>query len=684
MRSWPTGLCLFGCLMTGCAKETTTYAAGVVASFEATAEVQPDQGTARIRQSTEHATHGKYSLEVSLDGSESGLGLGAPTTWDFTGASKLLLDIYRDGLPIGLNCRFFDANDKPYVVWYYRLEPGSNLVEIDLTGLAQFIDPARVKRMYFYVDEGSGRIFIDNVRLSSQPVDLEATLKRPESHPKRVPNGNGLLNGDFEVGLAGWGSWGEWDDGKYLFSSGVGAEACSGSASLKIICEKPGRGGVFTDPMFMPEGTYQFRFWARGEGNDARMRWTFEGDANSRALVERNFESDVISLGPEWREFRYEVPIRGNAALRLYFFSLGSGTVLIDAASLVLVGKEERPPYKIEPAGAPSQITVQGNRFFQDGKPFFPLGIYMGKPSMLKGTGFNCQMPSAVTPEVFDESIASQTFVTPELTGVLRAHLPWQVGIAMEPFKGHPHLFGWYLCDEPDHVRMTVPPPELRLASKFAKRMDPDRLTWAVVMSWADSNMFQYADTVDVLATDIYPIDDVNAKRPLVEVAHKTDTLMKAVGPNKPGIAVLQATPKATPAEEYAMTYLALTHGANGLFYWQLYDIFENPAAWGTMTDLSLEVAALSPVLTAPDYRSQAKVSDPKIHQLTRRIGNRLYILSVNESPDPVAGVEFSHEHVDAAAGKVLFERRDIPVKGTSWRDNFAGYERHVYSIPAR
>jgi hypothetical protein len=678
-----SALFLFGVL--GCRAETITYPPGILASFESSAEIQPDQGSAKARASNEHATHGKQSLEVTLEGEESGFGIEArPQPFQFTGAKKLLIDIYREGMPISLIFRVYDADAKPYSIWYYRLQPGPNTVELDVAGMAAFLDVKRVKRIYAYAEQGSGKVFVDNIRLASEPIDLTATIQKPVAHPKKVPPGSGLLNGDFEVGLTGWNSWGEWDDGKYFFGSDFGDNACSGSASLKIICEKRGRGGVFTEPMYMPAGNYELRFWAKGDENGSLMRWTFEGNDQARAAVEKNFESDIFPVDLDWKEYRYEVPLRGDAALRLYFFSVGEGTLYIDGASLVLKGKEDRPPYRVESSQPPREVEIQGNRIFLDGKPFFPIGVYLGKPSMLEETGFNVMMPSVMNPEIIEESNKTGILLTPELTGVMRAHLPWQVDVAMEPFKSHPNIFAWYLCDEPDHAMMTVPPAEMRLATKRIKEMDPKRPTWGVVMSWADANMFQYADTVDILATDIYPIEDAKTKKPLTMVSEKVDMLVKATGGKKPAIAVLQSTPKATPAEEVCMTYLALTHGANGIFYWQLFEAQEDPAVWTAMKNLSREVKALSPVLTAPELPTPSKVSDPEIHTLTRRLGDRLYVLSVNASPGEKKGIKFSHPDASGPEAKVLFEKRGAAVAGGVWSDDFQGYQRHCYSIPLK
>ncbi len=181
-----SALFLFGVL--GCRAETITYPPGILASFESSAEIQPDQGSAKARASNEHATHGQQSLEVTLEGEESGFGIEArPQPFQFTGAKKLLIDIYREGMPISLIFRVYDADAKPYSIWYYRLQPGPNTVELDVAGMAAFLDVKRVKRIYAYAEQGSGKVFVDNIRLASEPIDLTATIQKPVAHPKKVP-----------------------------------------------------------------------------------------------------------------------------------------------------------------------------------------------------------------------------------------------------------------------------------------------------------------------------------------------------------------------------------------------------------------------------------------------------------------------------------------------------------------
>jgi hypothetical protein len=656
----------------------------VLFSFETPGEVQPGQGTAPIAASNLHATHGERSLSVRLDREEAGFGIESPGAGlDFRGARKLLLDVFNDGGPTSLVSRIYDDKGGTYVAWYYHLQPGENTVELDVAGMGHVVDVSAVKRLYFYVERPAGTLYVDHVRLSGSAIELDETSPLGfAARPRLDRAGNVLENGDFELGMAGWHSWGEWDGGEYQFGSGSGDDAYSGSASLAISCVRRGRGGVFTDPMAFRAGEYDLRFWAKGGGADSILRWTFEGQSPA-AAAGRNLDSGPIRLGEAWKEFRYRVVLTTDVALRLYLFSIGAGTVYLDAVTLVPTAGAGRKG-EAEPAKTvPRRVTTEGERIFVDGRPFFPIGIYHARPEALAGGGFNSVVALKVDREYLDACERAKIMVSPELTGVMRGRLPRRTPEAVEPWKNHPAIFGWYLCDEPDHAAWTVPPPEMRLATRLLRKADPAHPTWTVVMCWADSNLYQYADTVDILATDVYPIEEEGGRRPLVEVAEKTDALRRAVGGRKPVILVTQASKLVRPAELVALTYLAATHGAAGIFYFNYAEAVEDPACWGALVAITRELQGISPVLTSGEAR-EVRPSDGRIHALARRLGDRLYVVAVNEGAAPAAGVEFSSAEATGEPIQVLFERRTLQPSGGAWRDDFGGYERRVYSVPAK
>ncbi|MGB9878303.1 MAG: beta-galactosidase, partial [bacterium] len=386
----------------------------------------------------------------------------------------------------------------------------------------------------------------------------------------------------------------------------------------------------------------------------------------------------------QWTKFEYNIRVNKEIGpLALYLFSVGNGTLYIDAVSLVREGGE---PLEEKPSARrkPSKVEIRGNRIFLNGKPFFPLGFYNAEPEDLKDTGFNiiCRDPGPGTPgrDFLDRCEKSGIMVSVNLEGVLRAHLPWRAPEAIRPLMDHPAVFSWYTCDEPDHSQWTVPPPEMRLATKLIHKTDPNHPTWTVVMPWADSNIYQYADTVDIIATDMYPIMDYN--REVIRVGQATDVLRRAVKRRRPVFMVTEASAQATPEEEYAMTYLAIVHGANGILYWNYQDAKQNPIIWETMLKIGKEIKELTPVLTTPESKMAIKVENTKIHFLLKEFNGKLYLISINTSEEPQNDVIFKMQFLKGIRkGKVLFENRQIKIVEGVLRDSFNRYERHIYEI---
>jgi hypothetical protein len=330
-------------------------------------------------------------------------------------------------------------------------------------------------------------------------------------------------------------------------------------------------------------------------------------------------------------------------------------------------------------------VEIRGTVTYVNGQPFFPIGFYNADPDALQGTGFNfiCRDPGPGTPglEFLDRCQADGVMVAANLEGVMRAHVPWQAPKATEELRNHPAVFGWYVCDEPDHAQWTVAPPEMRLATRLLHEADPNHPTWTVVMPWADSNIYQYADTVDIIGTDMYPIADYH--RNLSEVARATETLRRSVKDERPVWMVTEATAKATPDEEYAMTYLALTHGANGIVYWVFDDAHGDPQIWKTMVSISLELKELTPALVAPAAANQPTAANPNIHCLAKQPKDQLVLLTVNASPEAQPAVPITLPGAkDQATVRVLFEDRTVAVQQGRLTDDFGPYERHVYALP--
>lgn len=668
----------------------------VLFSFEAASEVGQCSGAANLQIVTQNATDGRNALRVDMTApSPIFIIKSGEKPLNFSGWDKVKLDVHREGEPVNLTLRVYDRKGNQYTSWYYFVHSGFNVVEFSIWGMSGAIDVSQVDRLAFFCERPSGALVIDNIRLTRGEDDDSWLLPKGEPKPPLVPPNNIIVNGDFELGLQNWGSWGQWDGGLYIFGNGTGEDACSGMASAAIICQRVGRGGIWThQPFHLSPGTYQLTFYVKGKGEGVRMFWALEGTkAETPPEITKNQRSPRFDVPREWEKREYEVVVQRDVDVRLYIYSVGGGTLFVDAVSLVRKGEEKRQEGAVE-IGAkmkPSKAEIRGTTVFVNGKPFFPIGIYGATPDALKGTGFNLIVTDIVGGaggfsgfDFLDRCYENGIMVSIGLTGLMRAHLPWQAPKAVEELKEHPAILGWYVCDEPDHARWTVPPPEVRIASKLLRQSDPNHLTWAVVMPWADSNIYQYADTVDIISTDEYSFNDFPTYKPS-PIAHLIRTigvLKRAVKDERPIWLVTEAFGKVTPEQMVASTYVSLAQGVNGIIYFSFDGAQRNRQIWERLVNLSLELRELAPVILSPQPKWEAKVDNEHIHFAIREYGGKLYIITVNSSAEPQRDVKINLPWLrQNLRARVLFENREVTIRNGALIDNFAGYERHVYEV---
>ncbi len=517
-----------------------------------------------------------------------------------------------------------------------------------------------------------GTVFFDDVCLAPGTGDTGA--EQESARPAPDVAGNRITNPNFEVGMYGWDSWGQWDGGSYDFGSGEGPNAYSGASAVAVICNLRGRGGVFTQPLKLPPDAYTLRFMAKSSGTGSiRFGAVYPGGQSFRDA----------NLGSQWQPFTVTVTSEIEGPWRVYLMSTGDGTIYFDEVSLLGAHQPAASPRpSAVPAEPPTRLTLQGGHTRVNGAPFFAIGLYRAAPADLAGTAFNC-IPGwdPADRTTLDACHERGVFLLPDLTGVMRGHLPHRVGAVAQPVMDHPAVLAWYLCDEPDHERWLVPPDEMRLASRLLRDLDPAHLTCAVVMPWAESNLYRYADTVDLVMTDIYPITETRPAD-LASIWRSTAVLRRAVKDAKPIWVVLQATAAGTPAEHVAATYLALVEGADGVFYWEYEDARCKPAVWDTVCQLARELATLTPVLTGDDALRPATAGRGPVRCLRKVAPDGEYLLAVNGAAEPVRGWRATVPGAGDGKAQVLFEERAVTVTGAVLVDDFAAFARHVYKLP--
>jgi hypothetical protein len=675
-----------------------TEQAKLLDSIETQDRVNRWGSSGTITLSLKHATEGEHSLRIAYDQVAPSFGVDGFDI-DISSYRKIKFDIYLEGAPMTVNARFKDTNGNVYTSWYYLINKGYNVIEYSIAGLATKIDTkhfagfeAKSDSAYSEsyvadISEMDGKqgpqraaiVYIDNLRLTKGPDDDNWLLKPKPSKPLVKIPGNIIQNNDFELGMQNWGSWGKWDGGVYTFGSGQGENVKSGQASLAIICETKGRGGVWTG-MELQAGQYTLTYWVKGSASGCKM---FHNLGNVVTL--EGAGSEYFDVPTDWTKRVSTLKAENQTQSRLYIYSVGPGTVYIDAVSLARktagtgdTAAEAKQSLKLK---KPKKVTLDKNRILIDGRPFFPIGIYNGKPSELTDTGFNLlSTVSGVsdTMAALDECEKYGMKMWVSLTGLARSHLPSKADEIARRYKNHPALLCWYNCDEPDHSFWNVPPTEIRAMSKTLAAEDDNHPSSVLFMAWAPSNSYQYADSADILIMDPY---SWKISTLLIQV----DTLRHAAGQDKPMWIVLRFgwDNEKEPSAEYlyATTYGAITHTADGVLWFSYSYSKRHPDIWRVLKKISLELKELSPILLTDTSSKKVSVSNHDIHTLLKEHNGQAGLITVNINTEPVENVEMAIAGATAGRADVKFENRSTPVINGVITDNFKANERHVYVL---
>lgn len=180
-------------------------------------------------------------------------------------------------------------------------------------------------------------------------------------------------------------------------------------------------------------------------------------------------------------------------------------------------------------------------------------------------------------------------------------------------------LAGFYTADERPASQVPV---VFRQRQELA-RGAPGTVAFAVLGDGWEDQAPLWRDAVDVLGLDPYPITQPPGRNDLAMVADWTKLGRAAVQDSRPLWMVLQFFPQTAaggwPRYEdlRSMSWMAITEGANGLFYWSfgarglawVKDPRERAAHWADLVRVTREIRALEPVLLAEDARVTTAVT---------------------------------------------------------------------------
>ncbi|MGA9722495.1 MAG: hypothetical protein WBQ86_08585 [Candidatus Binatus sp.] len=250
-------------------------------------------------------------------------------------------------------------------------------------------------------------------------------------------------------------------------------------------------------------------------------------------------------------------------------------------------------------------------------------------------------------------------------------------------------VVGYYTCDECASERQ----PRTFHQYSLIKQNDPASITFAVENY---PNEFQFwRDSVDVLGVDPYVL---GTRFPESYVGDMTRKVIAAVHGARPVWTVIQffwmsrLSHFPTEQELHDMSWMAITEGARGVFYWSYglrgldwgkRDPVLRQQRYDELVNVTRGIAALEPVLIAPDspVLSANSASGAVITKEKDLKDGGRYLISYNHSSNGVTAT-FTLRR-PARTVSVQGENRSIAPDhgGSQFEDAYAPFQAHVYRI---
>lgn len=279
----------------------------------------------------------------------------------------------------------------------------------------------------------------------------------------------------------------------------------------------------------------------------------------------------------------------------------------------------------------------------------------------------------------------------------------------------------WMQDDEPDNAQplpsggygTCIPAAEVVSRTRELKGRDPTR---PVLINFGQgvANEFwqgrgqcngdqKYYDQAiqgaDILSYDIYPVASrfPQVKGRLEYVAKGVSNLVKRAGDQQSVWMAIEASAldpnrRPTPAEIRTEVWMALIHGASGLFYFvhefkpapRADAIFRYPDIVEEVTKTNRMIKSLAPVLKSPSINDTISVSSTTpIATMVKVFKNTMYVFAVAMRNSPATAritIHGGHDGQDTRA-QVLGEERSVTVAHGVFEDQFEGYGVHLYQI---
>ena len=356
--------------------------------------------------------------------------------------------------------------------------------------------------------------------------------------------------------------------------------------------------------------------------------------------------------------------------------------------------------FEILPPAATEVTFAANGSSYLNGEPFFPIGLYNVEQYQLgtaikrgeretlvdiKNHGFNVGITCDGIPSEARMAMADEL-------GLYLAATPYHMHQTsmrecLTQANRHASVIYWYGMDEMagDTIDHAID------YYNFLRQIDPHRPVISAVQNWNPHIVERVRQALDIMMPDFYPIPDGK----LTRVAEGADLALEFNRNNRAWIVPQSFAdtmfPRAPSTEEIrCQAYLAITHGAKGLFwycygnrilklpgspsgYWFLPDY---PDQWNGFTKLNHEITALSPVILEGKVIAGVSATTG-IHLRALEYGGKRYVLAVNGSRAEIdarlAGATLT------GTFDVLDDDRAVTAEDGGINDTFGPLEAHVY-----
>ena len=290
--------------------------------------------------------------------------------------------------------------------------------------------------------------------------------------------------------------------------------------------------------------------------------------------------------------------------------------------------------------------------------------------------------------------------------------------------KIHPALLFYEIADEPAFTWMSakarISPERMKQAYDVIKDVD---FKHAVITNHAPVNLIstmkKYNTSCDLVAFDIYPVVPHGIKPSFAlwpdgqqgdllncyisQVGEYVDKMKKVVDNKRPVFAVLQGfawemlKPEAerdtskvlypTFHQERFMFYDAIVHGANGILIWGTSYTPQPSKFIDDLNRATRELADMQEVLSARTTKNNIKKEyietghsvDAGVEFITKEVGGKLYMISVNSDKNPVKVTFSGLDKYENAT--LLKEGRSIKIENGKFTETYKPFDVRVFEM---